>query len=352
MNKYQIYEIAGEHNHAGTKATKDFSEIAKKMGYEILPLSMRTAQKGNIAKLQRQLGFFIDWNKIYSSVKEKSVILLQQPFHYPQLTRENILWQLKEKKNVKYISIVHDVEALRKFRYNDYYKHEFETMLKIADIIIVHNQKMAQYFMEQGIPENRLVVLKIFDYLQKIENPLCPTFEKKITVAGNLDVEKCGYIAELTKLTNIEVNLYGPNFDERMKDCSHIHYKGSYPADEIPEKLTAGFGLVWDGNSLNGCTGESGQYLRYNNPHKLSLYLSSGIPVVIWSKAAEADFVKEHNVGICVDSLFDLQKCFENLLEKDYNLMVHHVHKVSILLREGAYGIHALQNAEILLGSI
>lgn len=349
MNKYQIYEIAGEHNHAGTKATKDFSEIAKKMGYEILPLSMITAQKGNIAKLQRQLGFFIDWNKIYSSVKEKSVILLQQPFHYPQLIRENILWKLKEKKNVKYISIVHDVEALRKFRYNDYYKHEFETMLKIADIIIVHNQKMEQYFMEQGIPENRLVVLKIFDYLQKKENPLCPKFEKRITVAGNLDVEKCGYIAELTKLTNIEVNLYGPNFDERMKDCSHIHYKGSYPADKIPEKLTAGFGLVWDGNSLNGCTGESGQYLRYNNPHKLSLYLASGLPVVIWSESAEADFVRKNKIGICVASLYDLQTYFEQLKEEEYTEMTHNVHEMAILIRNGVYGTQALKRAEELL---
>ena len=94
---------------------------------------------------------------------------------------------------VKYISIVHDVEALRKFRYNDYYKHEFETMLKIADIIIVHNQKMAQYFMEQGIPGNRTGCFKIFDYLQK-KKILYVSFEKKITVAGNLDVEKCGYI--------------------------------------------------------------------------------------------------------------------------------------------------------------
>ena len=63
MNKYQIYEIAGEHNHAGSKATKDFAEIAKQMGYEILPVPMRSTKEGKIAKVQRQIGFFSDWNK-------------------------------------------------------------------------------------------------------------------------------------------------------------------------------------------------------------------------------------------------------------------------------------------------
>lgn len=352
MDKYQIYEIAGEYNHAGTKATKDFSEIAKKMGYEILPVSMRTTKNGKIAKVQRQIGFLMDWNKVYKRVNENSVVLLQHPFHYPQYTRENILYKLKERKNIKYISVVHDVEELRKFRYNDYYKHEFETMLAIADAIVVHNQKMAQYFIEQGVPRRKLVVLEIFDYLQKNKKHLYPKFEKSITIAGNLDTEKCGYIAELTKLVNTEVNMYGPNFDEKMKLCSHIHYKGSYPADEIPEKLTKGFGLVWDGKSLNGCTGEAGQYLKYNNPHKLSLYLSSGLPVVIWSGSAEADFVRKNKVGICVNSLYDLSTCFENLEEKEYNQLAHNVQKLAMSLREGDYGTQALKKAELLLGGV
>ena len=92
-----------------------------------------------------------------------------------------------------------------------------------------------------------------------------------------------------------------------MRQYPNINYHGSFGVDEIPSKLTRGFGLVWDGDSLDGCRGQSGQYLRYNNPHKLSLYLSSGLPVVIWTGAAEAGFVREHGVGLCVDSLNDLE---------------------------------------------
>lgn len=67
---------------------------------------------------------------------------------------------------------------MRRFRYNDYYKHEFETMIQIADVIIVHNCKMAQYFIENGVPEKKLVTLEIFDYLQKLENRVFPEFKK------------------------------------------------------------------------------------------------------------------------------------------------------------------------------
>ena len=56
------------------------------------------------------------------------------------------------------------------------------------------------------------------------------------------------------------------------------------------------FGLVWDGTSLDGCNGRYGEYLKFNNPHKTSLYLSCGIPVIIWKEAALADFVEEHKV--------------------------------------------------------
>ena len=40
--------------------------------------------------------------------------------------------------------------------------------------------------------------------------------------------------------------------------------------------------------------------------HKLSLYLAVGLPVIIWEKAAEAEFVLKENVGVTVKSLYEL----------------------------------------------
>ena len=240
---------------------------------------------------------------------------------------------------------MHDVEELRKFRYNDYYSHEFEVMMELSDVLIVHNTKMAEFFIEKGLPEEKIVILEIFDYLQSSECETSPEFARQITVAGNLDTKKCAYIGQLQQLKGIDIQLYGPNFDEKMKNYGNIHYGGSLLPDEVPQRLTKGFGLVWDGTSIDGCQGDAGQYLRYNNPHKLSLYLSSGLPVVIWSGAAEADFVKRHNVGIAVESLLELPDQMTQITAESYNIMMENVAKLSYKLKNGYYADHALKEA-------
>lgn len=130
-----------------------------------------------------------------------------------------------------------------------------------------------------------------------------------------------------------------------MKNIENIHYQGSLPVNEIPKYLDRGFGLVWDGNSINGCCGQAGEYLRYNNPHKLSLYLSSGIPVIIWEKAAEAEFVRNNNLGILVDKLDELENILGQLDKEKYEEMCNSVKKIAERLKKGYYGEHALLKA-------
>lgn len=62
------------------------------------------------------------------------------------------------------------------------------------------------------------------------------------------------------------------------------HTKESLAAEELPGALVQSFGLVWDGNSMDTCTGNYGSYLRINDPHKVSLYLSSGLPIIVGQK--------------------------------------------------------------------
>ena len=348
MKKYQITEIAENYNHAGTKATADFAAIAEKNNYQKLVIRMSTTKAGLIPKIQRQIGFWLGWSKAYKAIEENSVVLLQHPFHYPQLTRERILRKLKEKKHVRFICLVHDVEELRAYRYNSYYAREFSFMLEIMDVIIVHNEKMKSFFCSRGVPEDRIVTLEIFDYLQNVEKEF-PKYEKSVTVAGNLDSQKAEYISKLDQL-NIKVHLYGPNCDEALKNNENIIYHGVFPAESLPEYLNSGFGLVWDGSSIDGCQGKAGQYIRYNNPHKLSLYLSSGLPVVIWEEAAEAGFVKEHKVGICIDSLRSLEAVLEQLDEVEYNSMASNAADLAELLRKGCFAQKAIDAAQKRLG--
>ncbi|MDD6222256.1 MAG: hypothetical protein PUB14_05465 [Lachnospiraceae bacterium] len=342
MKKYQITEISGSENHAGTKATADCAIIAERLGFEKLFLKMATTKAGSVAKVQRQIAYCSQWQAIYRAIAPDSVVLLQEPFHYPQLTREKTLTALKNKKHVRFVSIIHDVEELRKFRYNDYYRHEFEFMLRTVDRFIVHNERMKHFFMERGVAEDRIVCLGIFDYLQPESDRRMPTFARSVTVAGNLDVTKCGYIRELNQI-GVKVNLFGPNFADEMRGQKNVCYHGSFPADVIPSKLTEGFGLVWDGSSIHGCQGDSGQYLRYNNPHKLSLYLSSGLPVIIWSEAAEADFVRRNKVGLCVGDLMELPRILNTISVEDYRKICENTNNIQKKLSSGYYFESALK---------
>ncbi len=349
MEKYQIVEIREAENHAGTKAHADIAAVADRLGFRRLNVKVDTGVASIYGKARRQYGYFRDWSRAKRKIQDGSVLLLQNPFHDVHLTREKTLRYLKEVKNIRIISLIHDVEELRKYRYNDFYAHEFCVMLDLADILIVHNEEMKKWFVSKGVPESRLVVLEIFDYLQDEGKNGASAFERSITVAGNLDTSKCGYIGQLGGLSGVRVHLYGPNFDEKLSGSENVEYHGSYPVNEIPDKLDRGFGLVWDGDSIDGCLGESGQYLRYNNPHKLSLYLSSGLPVVIWKEAAEAGFVRDNGVGILVDSVRELETVLNDIDEAAYIRMRQNALKVAAGLRSGFYAEKALEKALSLL---
>lgn len=345
MNKYQIVEVSEQFNHAGSKATADIADIAEKLGFQKLYLKMRTTKLGCFAKVERQIGYLQDWNNCYHTITENSIVLLQHPFHHRQLRRSQTLYKLKNNKKVKFIAVVHDVEQLREFRYNDYYKQEFEIMMDIADVIVVHNKVMYNWFMELGVSARKLVDLKLFDYLINGSEHKKVKFEKSINIAGNLDTTKSRYIIQLGQLGNVKVNLYGPNFDDSMLQNENVIYHGSFPVNEIPNYLNRGFGIVWDGDSIESCCGLSGQYLKYNNPHKMSLYIASGLPIIIWSEAAQAKFVEENGIGICVSSLNELDDLFQKFTEEEYYHMVDNVARVKDKVIRGKYAEDALSEA-------
>lgn len=346
MKRYQICETLSKDNNAGRKAPQDIISIAKKLGYSVLETKMRSQKSNNIiASLRRQIGYVKDWTVIYKSVKKNAVILLQCPGSR-QWIRQGVLKNLKKNKNIRIIALVHDVYELRLEVNDKFHRREFQSMVEIADSIIVHNNIMKDFFIAKGVQKEKLIVLEIFDYLQKERKVGYPKYEKSITIAGNLNPQKAGYIKHLGELDKIKIYLFGSGYDSSMDCYAHISYGGSFPPEQIPLQLNKGFGLVWDGDDIIGCTGENGQYLRYNNPHKLSLYLSSGLPVVIWKEAAEADFVKKYNLGICVDTLEDLDNVFAHLTKDDYFEMCKNVHEIGKKLRKGYYSTQAILNAE------
>ena len=153
-------------------------------------------------------------------------------------------------------------------------------------------------------------------------------------------MKKGQYILQLDKVSKCNFDLFGIKGDMDFSHMKNVVYKGMLPSDEIVYKVTGDYGLVWDGDSLNGCTGVYGKYLKYNNPHKLSLCMAAGKPVVVWKKSAVAKFVEKENVGICVDSLEELNQID---LKSNYAQLKENAMSVKHLVATGFYLKKALK---------
>ena len=72
-----------------------------------------------------------------------------------------------------------------------------------------------------------------------------------------------------------------------------------------------------------------------NNPHKMSLYLVSGMPVIVWSGSAQAEFVRKNGIGLVIDSLSDIQDGIAALTAEDYARMLENARRIGCKLRQG-----------------
>ena len=332
---YQIMDTLPGDKNAGSKAKDDIANIANDLQFKRLNLiRLRNGHENILDKIIRQIFYLIQWSILYLKVKNNATILIQTPFLYKEVSRKQILNKLKKNKKIKVICLIHDVEELRQIYFDDFHKEQFEMILKISDQIIFHNDIMKNFFIKKGYPRDQIINLEIFDYLISDFHYHKPHFEKSVFIAGNLDPYNAGYLKYLDKI-NSNFILYGSGY--HLKKNQNIDYRGAVSPDKLPVLLDKGFGLVWDGNSIKTCDGPFGNYLRYNDPHKLSLYLASGIPVFIWSKAAEASFVKKYKVGYTIDSLNDISTILDNIDSIEYDELSQNVKKVSSLLTHGYF---------------
>ncbi len=340
---------------AAVKARDDVEAILKEEGMKELDIlfKLNGRENGGMGKkLKGHLDAYHLWNEKLKGLKAGDTLYIQFPVLFHTLLFAKIVKRL-EKKGVKVIAIIHDLEILRwsrlsknSFKFKVRTEMEEKSVLRACSKIIVHNSKMKAYLAELGIEKDKMVLLGIFDYL-------IPDFDEErmkerdkerkeaVLIAGNLKKHKAGYAYELPD--NYSFHLFGVGYEGQTSD--RILYKGSFLPEELPYVLDGTFGLIWDGESAKTCQGVYGEYLRYNNPHKTSLYLASDIPVIIWSKAALADFVEKNHCGIVVDSLWDIEKAVSELSEADYNALCEGAKQVGAKLRKGYFLRRAVKNA-------
>lgn len=298
--------------HAGQKARQDIQTLADGMGLRRLVFhGAQTAGKGLAGKLGLILAGGWNWLKLLLTVKRNSLVLFQYPHRPVKSARlgKAALPLIRRLKGIRFAALVHDLDSLRNL-HGEGAVYSDRVFLPLFDHIICHNPAMKRHLLAQGVKEEQLTVLEIFDYLldplpeQKSPEGASPE-EFSLCVAGNLSPEQSGYLYQLIDDPGRDypLHLYGPGFTGESDAQKQVTYHGVFTPDELPRHLEGAYGLVWGGDSTDTCTGSFGDYLQYNNPHKLSLYLASGMPVVLWDKAATAPFVREHRLGMTVPGL-------------------------------------------------
>lgn len=332
--------------NAGNKARNDVESIVKSQGFQALILSVDNWYEMSTAKAQihKAKAFSHSLNRL----NEGDELLIQFPMLHHSFFTTSLVKKAR-RRGVKIYFIIHDLDALR-FKNGQAVPLKHRILLMIqesglrgsADGIIAHNPIMKSVLVDKGIAADKIVSLDIFDYLiPNFQEKTGLTKNQRIIVAGNLAQEKASYLYSLP--AEPAYNLYGVGFDENRALANETYF-GPFLPDELPAALEGGFGLVWDGDSAETCSGVFGEYLRYNNSHKASLYLASGFPLVVWKQSALSRFVLENGCGIAVESLHDLKATIDNLSDTDYQDLVENTKRVGKGIRDGHYLLTALNN--------
>lgn len=322
--------------NAQSKARKDVLNTFKKLGYEEYDIINYKYSLGE-DKRYHHYPYISDFladrqvKKFVKKVQYGDIIVIQDFYRkYMQKLAKACL-----KREAKVIFVVHDVQSIR------FNKTSKETRkLNNASQLIVHTQAMADKLKTLGVT-TPMRILWLFDYYS--DDPMqdaSKTLQRKneVVFAGNLS--KSIFLRELIKnkeLSDIHFKLYGMHdgsLDFSLND--NIEYAGVFKPEETGF-ISGGWGLVWDGDSIDSCTGDFGEYLRYNSSHKTSLYLAAGIPVIVWEHSSLAGWVREKKVGITVNSLHDISSAISSLDNADYTHIIDNVHEVGNKLRRGYF---------------
>jgi hypothetical protein len=321
-------------NSSASKAVLDCNAIFSAHGYKDYTLTV----PNNANKKYYYYLLFKEIVNFLFSVKKGDLVGIQ----YPLLSINNVFKyfiQAARLKKVRFFCIIHDLESLRTGGIDKRTINIEKDNLNYYDLLIVHNQSMMKWLHSVGVSVP-MIPLTIFDYLS--DQPLQTGNDPSIIVyAGNL--AKSTFIYALPKLESKKFIVYGPGCSKENL-ANGVEWGGVYSPEEIVGKMRGGFGLIWDGSEVDRCDSVLGNYLYYNNPHKASLYLAAGLPLIAPWGSAIGKLILEWNIGIVVKSLLELQ--YMEVSKSQYERYKKNVNDIRKKIVEGYFFSEAIANAE------
>lgn len=320
---------------AGNKAKTDNEDTLVEMGAINLGLP-RTIRNSKI------LAFFLDLIGIFRAcilLQKDDVLFLQ----YPVKKYFSFLCHVAQLKGAHTVSLIHDLGSFRRKKLT--IQKEINR-LSNSDYIIASNEKMKGWLKEHGL-QKPVGALGLFDYrsASPCQEKATERGQIKVVYAGALSMKKNSFLVKQSQTLSSWQLLVCGNKEglQGLQDNPQITYQGFVPSEEFIKHVDADFGLVWDGGSLDGCSGEYGQYLKWNSPHKVSFYLRAGLPLIIWKEAAVAPIIEKAGAGITIGSLEELDDILKALTLEDYQKIKAKTVIMAKRLNEGYFLHQALE---------
>lgn len=277
--------------HAGAKAPLDVRTVTGELGFAAVDLAPLRPEP--VRRLLNLLSGYLTLLATLVRARRDDVLLVQ----YPVGRGYQGLLRVLARRTTS-ICLVHDLESVRVPEQ----RHDDVECLAPFDVVIAQTPAM-QRLLEGWLPTATVTSLDVFDYLLDAGagEPQYADRPDRLYVVGNLGKTKVDYLYALEPVA-VPVAAYGPNVV--LEDLpSTVTWNGVLSMTTPDLGPLRGFGLIWDGESTSDLTGQFGEYLRYNSPHKVSFYLAQGLPVVVSEASAMADWVRRSGVGFTVRTI-------------------------------------------------
>ena len=335
------------------KGRDDYFEVLRRMGFT--RIAIPSVRKRRFMTVKERFGMeyclTYEWRKAMDLLRPGDTLIIHSPNSEKFLAYSHLIKRLHN-KGVKIITITFELETFFVMDYRRFARLKRETskrteavLFRNSDAMVVHNDVMKKRLGEAGFDTKKMFSVGVMDYLS--EEQLSDARnerigkDKPVIYAGHLTYEKSTFEYDLPE--GFRCNLYGPDYTGPVS--KDVCYKGAFDPMTLMDTMEGSFGLVWEGNSCSGCFGAYGDYLTFNNPHKIALYLASGIPVIVWRGAAMSDFVMKEKCGLAVDDLYSVPGQIDSLTEQDYESMRLNACRVGRDMRKGIHIRQAVEKA-------
>jgi len=308
------------------KPTVDLFSILEMCGYRSLNQGIGPGRLGKISDVFWRLV------RIMWCARGGDVVVFNIPANYAVM---RTICAIRRLKGFRLVVHCYDIESLRytsPMRLSD----QERNILNGSDVILTPSTNTENVLRSFGVT-SKCVPIEVWDYLYA-DDVSVPVGNGRVIFAGN--PRKANFLSELGELSTL-FTLWTDGYQSNHPNVESMGV-GATP-NRLREVAEGGWGLVWDGESIDGDS--SGPFLNYTKvmtTHKGGLYLAAGLPLIVWSRGGMAPFVLKYELGICVESLRQLDDLLPALPVSQYEEYRRNACQISHKIRTGYFLRHAL----------